>query len=82
MESVKRKPRSLLTRRQKQVLDKFRMGYTAWAPYGRANAFLCPGEHVIGRQEIVRTDTLDMLVVAGWLRTYGEFLHDVYWEKL
>lgn len=57
----------LLSRREKALLRKFRMGYIARCRPFKYTAKLIPGEGVIGKSERVRTDTLDHMQRLGYL---------------
>lgn len=56
-----------LSRRDHEILAKFRAGWMAVCKPGRYSARLSPPEGQPGRYEIVRTDTLDRLVRLGHL---------------
>lgn len=72
---------SKLTKRQREILRKFQIGYVAWAANGYAIAHLVPGPNVVnGNQEVIRISSLDALVEAGILEEYGEYLHDINWR--
>ena len=57
-----------LSRRKRELLMKFQMGYYAVAERRKYTATLYPGENVeCGKRERVRTDTLEEMVAGGLL---------------